>query len=236
MKIAIKNRWQAFGVHLLISFFIFAALTAIILFLWYPDFLFLYDGGLQGMKLIAGVDFLIGPVLTLFVYKLGKKTLRFDLICIAFLQLACLVGGMWTIWQTRPIAIVYATGSFHVINKQGYENESVNPFEMPILAESRWPVWVGVSQPVRQNYSRIEWAMMAYRLAYSPELYIPYEDALVFLKEDGVPYEEVSERLGTGYSEKDFPDYVRFYMVITSLSDGLLAIDTRTGEVVNAFF
>lgn len=236
MKVFVQNRWQAFGLHLLVSLVVFLFLLSIILFYWYPGFLFLYDGGLQGAKLIAGVDFVIGPVLTLLVYKLGKKSLRFDLTCIVLLQVICLTGGMWAIWQTRPIAIVYATGSFHVTNKQGYKNEMVDFLNTSLLNQSHWPVWVGVPVSNRETYSRVEWATMAYRLAYTPEKYIPYQDMVGVLKEDGLSYASVSELLGPSYHEEDFAEHIRFYMVITSLSEGWLAVDTRNGEVVKAFF
>lgn len=236
MRFTIKNRWQAFGIHLLISLAIFILLASIILFFWYPGFLFLYDGGFQGVKLIAGVDFFIGPILTLLVYKLGKKSLRFDLICIALLQIICLTGGMWTIWQSRPVAIVYAAGSFIVTNKQGYKNERVDFSKIPVLNQSRWPVWVAVLVPDRKNYSKPQWAVMAYGLAYSPDRYAPYSDAVVSLKEDGLSYAAVSERLGSNHSQENFPEYIRFYLVVTSLAEGWLAVDTRNGEVVKTFF
>lgn len=236
MRFTIKNRWQAFGIHLLISLVIFVLLAGIILFFWYPGFLFLYDGGFQGVKLIAGVDFFIGPILTLLVYKLGKKSLRFDLTCIALLQIICLTGGMWTIWQSRPVAIVYATGSFIVTNKQGYQKEVVDISNIPLLNQSRWPMWVGVPVPNRENYSKMEWTMMAYSLAYSPDKYVPYSDMVVFLKEDGLSYAAVSKRLGSNHSQENFPEYIRFYMVVTSLAEGWLAVDTRNGKIVKTFF
>jgi hypothetical protein len=43
-----------------------------ITYLWYPEFLFKTDGGWNGIRLIAGIDFIIGPTLTLIVYKAGK--------------------------------------------------------------------------------------------------------------------------------------------------------------------
>ncbi len=69
METRIHNRYQAFGLHLGISFLIFMILASIIIFFWYPGFLFSTDGGWQGIRLIAGVDLVIGPFLTLMIYK-----------------------------------------------------------------------------------------------------------------------------------------------------------------------
>ena len=54
-----KNRFQAFAFHIFISAIIFIVLSALIIYLWYPDFLFKTDGGWAGIQIIAGVDFVL---------------------------------------------------------------------------------------------------------------------------------------------------------------------------------
>lgn len=78
MQLLVKNRFQAFGIHLLISFILFLFLAAIIKFFWYPGLLFETEGGWEGIKLIAGVDLVIGPLLTLIVYNIKKPELKQD--------------------------------------------------------------------------------------------------------------------------------------------------------------
>lgn len=170
------NRWHAFGVHLLISFLAFICLAAIIYFLWYPDFLFQYDGGLEGIKLIAGVDFLIGPFLTLCVYKLGKSSLRFDLAVIALLQVFCLVGGMWTVWQTRPVAVVYAVGGFRTISYRTFVDYGVLPENVTLLRHS-WPVWIAVAPPeseVPEHSDLVARLSFERSVHFKTEYYVPY--------------------------------------------------------------
>ena len=45
------------------------------------------------------IDVILGPLLTLLVYKQGKKTLLFDLTVIVLLQISALGYGLWTISQ-----------------------------------------------------------------------------------------------------------------------------------------
>lgn len=45
METRIYNRFQAFGIHFGISFLIFIILASLIIFYWYPGFLFSTDGG-----------------------------------------------------------------------------------------------------------------------------------------------------------------------------------------------
>jgi hypothetical protein len=65
------NRNTAFAIPLAISLVIFAILTAIGVFVWAPDFFFTTDGGWQGIRILGAVDLVLGPLLTLIVYKHG---------------------------------------------------------------------------------------------------------------------------------------------------------------------
>lgn len=231
------NRWQAFGIHILVSLFLFLVLASIIYFWWYPGFLFLHDGGIDGMKLIAGVDFFIGPILTLCVYKLGKKSLPFDLAVIGLLQAACLAGGMWTVGSTRTIAVVYAAGSFATTNAYGYSSQKVDIKNVPQL-QTHWPVWLGVELPEGAGGQlKAVWAVMGAQLEYNTENYVPYEKMLPELTAKGLRAADTHRA-----NEKELlalemanPD-VRFFPITTSVTaDGLLAVNIKTGKEV-AFF
>jgi hypothetical protein len=155
---------------------VFTWLAAVIYFLWYPGFLFQYDGGLEGVQLIAGVDLLIGPFLTLCVYKLGKSSLRFDLTVIALLQIGCLTGGMWTVWQTRPVAVVYAAGGFRTISYRTFVDYGVLPESVALLRQ-RWPVWIAVAPPESEvpEHSDLVARLIFERSAYfKTGYYVPY--------------------------------------------------------------
>ena len=101
------NRWQAFLIHLGISLIIFLVLAWVIVKIWYPVPFFQLDGGWQGIRIVAGVDLVLGPLLTLIVYKPGKPHLKLDLGIIALLQAAALGWGVWITHYERPMAIVY---------------------------------------------------------------------------------------------------------------------------------
>jgi hypothetical protein len=232
MILKAANRWQAFGLHLLISLVLFLLLAAIIYFWWYPGVLFRYDGGLEGMKLIAGVDFFIGPVLTLLVYKVGKKTLRFDLACIAVLQLACLSGGMWTVWQTRPVAVVYANHSFRSISSQVYADYGVVVSAVPAL-QTKWPVWLWTidSAPVRNLFGEVQGNGRAH---FAVESYLLLGDALPMLEADGSPAAQVTPLLrAEAESIAAGNPHVLFYRATLGAGSGYMALDPRSGQAVD---
>lgn len=235
MSLKPNNRWQAFGLHLLISLLIFMGLVAVIYFLWYPGFLFRYDGGLEGVKLIAGVDFVIGPTLTLLVYKVGKKTLRFDLACIAVLQLACITGGMWTVWQTRPVAVVFAAGTYATVNKQAYAAQGYKPDKVAAL-QGRWPKWMAVKLPEgSEGGISAVWALTGENLHANVENYVPYDDMIPLLGRQGLQAADIKDAKGEFESFQKEHANSRFFPVTTSMYSGYLAIDTDTGKVLEYF-
>lgn len=102
------SRWQAFGIHFALSVAIFIALLAVILLIWFPGILFQIDGGWSGLQIVIGVDLVLGPLLTLIVFKAGKPSLKFDLTCIGLFQAVCLAGGVAVVYLERPLALILA--------------------------------------------------------------------------------------------------------------------------------
>jgi hypothetical protein len=235
MSLKPQNRWQAFALHMLISLLIFVALVAVIYFFWYPGFLFRYDGGLEGAKLVAGVDFVIGPSLTLLVYKLGKKSLTFDLACIAVLQIACISGGMWAVWRTRPVAVVFAAGTYATVNQHAYEALGYQPKKIAIL-QDHWPVWVAVKLPEgREAGISMVWALTGQNLHASVDNYVPYADMVPLLGRQGLQATDIKNGKGQlGEFQKAHANS-KFFPVTTSMYAGYLAIDTDTGKVLEYF-
>lgn len=107
------NRWKASGIHLAISLMVFLTLLGLVIVIWYPGILFNIDGGWEGLRIVMGVDVVLGPLLTLVVFKLGKPGLKFDLSCIAAAQIACMGAGLWIVYQERPLALVFAYDTFY---------------------------------------------------------------------------------------------------------------------------
>ncbi|MBT8146208.1 MAG: hypothetical protein KJN90_05100 [Gammaproteobacteria bacterium] len=121
------NRWKAFAIHLTASVVIFLGLLGLILTVWYPGILFSIDGGWNGLKLVMGVDVILGPLLTLVVYRVGKPGLKFDLTCIVSLQVACMAAGLWVVYQSRPIALVFAYDTFYSLAANEFEAYGQDP-------------------------------------------------------------------------------------------------------------
>lgn len=109
------NRYQAFATHLLLSLMIFLFLFWVITQFWYQGVLFETSGGWGAIKLIAGIDVIIGPVITLLIYNPAKKSLGKDLVTVALLQAIALGAGSYVIYTSRPVALVYHHPEFYTL-------------------------------------------------------------------------------------------------------------------------
>lgn len=140
------GRLGAFGIHLAISLAIFAVLAYLVLAVWYPDLFFATDGGWQGMRIIIAVDLVLGPLLTLVVFKPGKPGLKFDLSCIATLQAVCLIAGVWLVHSERPLAVIYADGHFSTLSQDAYVQAGVAVPDFDQFPGA-YPKWIMVDIP-----------------------------------------------------------------------------------------
>lgn len=109
------TRFRAAQLHLLISAIVVSAVLAFAIVTWYPPPLFSAAGGKTILMIMAGIDVVLGPLLTLLVFRPGKRSLRFDLICIAVLQVCALTYGVYTVFMARPVFLVFAVDRFEVV-------------------------------------------------------------------------------------------------------------------------
>lgn len=113
------SRKQAFFSHLGLSLVIFAIVLYFIVFHWYPQPFFSTDGGWQGVRLIAAVDIVLGPLLTLIIFNPKKPELKTDVSIIALIQFVALFSGLYVVHNERPVAKIFQDGVFHIVT--GYD-------------------------------------------------------------------------------------------------------------------
>ncbi|MCG6871625.1 MAG: hypothetical protein LJE84_04985 [Gammaproteobacteria bacterium] len=106
------SRTRAFVTHLLISLGIFFLLLTLMLLAWYPDALFQVDGGWRGLRLIVFVDLVLGPSVTLVIFRPGKPGLWFDVLLIAAIQTVALTYGVHVVYSQRPVVMVFVDKKF----------------------------------------------------------------------------------------------------------------------------
>lgn len=117
LRRSVPRRLRAAGIHFALSAAVFAATMVLILAYWYPGFHFTVDGGWQGLRIMAGVDLVLGPALTLIIFNpfKARRLIVFDLACIGLTQLGALAWGFYAIHSQRPVAVSFHDDAFYAV-------------------------------------------------------------------------------------------------------------------------
>lgn len=128
------SKGKAFSIHLALSILIFSSLVAMMVIWWFPGKLFFLDGGWQGLKIVALIDLVLGPALTLLLYKPQKPKLLLDMSLIAGFQIAALAYGFYATHQQRTVALVYADNTFSTLSA-----DAASVAEAELIGKERQP-------------------------------------------------------------------------------------------------
>jgi len=142
-------RWKAFGIHLAISLLVLGALLYVLFYYWFPGYLFDTDGGWQALRVIAGVDIILGPLLTLIAANPTKSTaeLRKDFTVIGVIQVCALSAGTWLAWDNRPWAMLWYDGMIYSLPWSALRDEPSALEGIARVGDSAMPQRVVVHLP-----------------------------------------------------------------------------------------
>ena len=123
----IKAKLKASGIHLCISAVVFLGILYLILVEWYPGVFFEAEGGWSGIKLMAAVDLVLGPSLTLIIFNhlKPKKEIMLDLSFVAIVQIGALVWGGLQVYSERPVALVLWENTFYTVTEDYYDKQDI---------------------------------------------------------------------------------------------------------------
>lgn len=170
-------RIKAFTLHLIASALIALAVIAVVFYIWYPNPLHTAVGVTQIFIILLAVDVVLGPLLTLLVYKAGKKTLVMDLTVIILLQISALCYGLWTVAEGRPAWLVFAVDRFDLVRVLDIDERKLEQTDLAYRQPSLLgPSWVAAINPTdldERNKILMESVMAGIDIAQRPNLYAP---------------------------------------------------------------
>jgi hypothetical protein len=111
------SRYQASLVHLFLSALLVGSVVGVVFWLWYPEPTFGIVGVLPIILMLIAIDLVLGPLLTMIVYKHGKPGLKFDLSVIALVQIVALAYGTHILYQEKPHYLVFAVDRLEFVAK-----------------------------------------------------------------------------------------------------------------------
>ncbi len=121
----VLSRWQAAGIHLLISAAIAGVALLVLLKIWYPPPFFAAEGGDDLLFILIAVDVVLGPLITLIIFKSGKPELRRDLAIIGIIQICALAYGLHVMFVARPVYVVLTLDQFDTVRANDLEDSDI---------------------------------------------------------------------------------------------------------------
>ena len=148
---------------------------------WYPPPYFDAMGGETLLRLLIGVDVVLGPLITLIVFDPAKPRLKYDLATIAILQLTALIYGGYVMFEARPVYNVFVKDRFETVAANDVDEASRARAkdeyrDLPLTG----PRVVAAEPPAdRDEKFKVATAAMAGGpdVAQLPHLYTPYDAA-----------------------------------------------------------
>jgi hypothetical protein len=211
---------------------------------WYPAPLFTAEGGKNILYILIAVDVIVGPLITLIIFKSGKPGLRFDLTVIALLQAAALAYGVHVMFVARPVYIVLVDDQFETVRANDLETANVARAARPEFRSVplTGPRYVAVEMP--KDVKALNELIAALKggevVEHFPQYYVPYSDQkaralarsgpLQALREaDKAAAERIDREIaGTGRKASE----LNFLRLETRSGWGAVLIDAKTGDVV----
>lgn len=191
------NRYSAAAANLALSAVIAGAVLLAIDLAWYPQALFRLAGAQRLFLVIACVNLVLGPLLTLIVYVPGKKGLKFDLVAIVVVQVAAFVGGIGVLFVSRPVYVVFVKDRFELVRANDFPRSELaragsSPFKSLPLAG---PQFVGARMPAdAAERERIMFlAPSGIDLQHMLQHYVPYDAVRAEVKAAALPFPKLRE-------------------------------------------
>jgi hypothetical protein len=193
------TRWKASGIHLFISGVIAALVFVLLFFVWYPGALFEAAGGERLVYILIGIDIVIGPLLTLVIFRAGKKGLNFDLACIGIAQVAALLYGLSVITSARPLFVVFAVDRYIAVSNNQLDDADLQAAKDPRYRKRSWtgPQWVAAQMPTDPDESAelMFSGLNGKDVERFPKYYIPYQEHAKLAGQKSKPIDDLRPKL-----------------------------------------
>lgn len=178
-RLDVGRRLKASGAHLLISIGVALLVAGLVLYVWYPREYSILAGGRALFWLLVSVDVIVGPVLTFVVFNLRKprRELLRDLGVIAALQLAALAYGLNTVYEARPVALVFEVDRFRVVTAADVYRQELSqalPEFRSLPVTGPWLIAARESSSGDERLRAIDLALQGYDIGQRPSYWQPY--------------------------------------------------------------
>lgn len=233
------KRFKFFLNHLFISFLIALLVMGVVFFVWYPLPLAKAVGVIPIFLMMIVINVIIAPLLSLIVYKEGKKTLKADLSIIVILQILALGYGVYSIEGGRPVWVAYNVDRFELVRKNEVITDHIEQ-ALPQFQHPSWfkPQWVGVEFAKDANVRSSDLfaeALGGISIAQKPERYVNINQAKSQLQQRAKSLKELNhynDVQQVNYILSKHPQANAFVPLKANAVDMTVLINKDKGEVI----
>lgn len=202
------RRARAAAIHLLISGVVAAVAGALVFGLWYPGPYRLLSGGRDLFFLIVSVDVVMGPLLTFTVFNVTKgwPHLSRDLAVIAAMQLGALGYGLHTVYEVRPVAMVFEVDRFRVIAAVDVylpELDLARPEYRRLPVAGPWLLGTRATRAGAERNQAIMLGLKGYDVSQRPIFWQPYDESKGVAIAHAKPVTKLLEQYPQRHAELD---------------------------------
>lgn len=238
------TRQSAALFHLAASALVVGAVAAVLFGAWYPGPFRHLSGGLTLFFILAGVDVVLGPVLTALVVRPGKsrRALTIDLTVIVVLQACALGYGIWTMAAARPVWLAFEVDLFRVVRAVDVADDQL-PEAPQALRSLSWsgPRLMAADKPAGdRQVEAIMLGLHGVHLAMQPRYWAPFDSQRGQVWDRGRTFAELPDALRQrldaelhywpGHSRPP-PQDLRWLPVMSSRANWTVFVD-RSGSPV----
>ncbi len=236
----LNERIKASLIHLAISVFIISIVLSVFLLVWYPAPYAEISGLNSILKILVGIDVVLGPLITLIIFNKNKPSLKFDLAVVASLQIAALCYGVFTVYQGHPAYIVYAVDRFELVSAQDahpeqskYDEFKISKLGFPKLAYAKMPT------DTKQRNDIIFSALQGVDLEKMSQFYEPFLDHKVDIVQNGIDPNKLFASKSNNHLLQLFLEKhnenrksLSFHPIVGKEKDAVIVISKKTGEII----
>ena len=234
-----SKHFQFFFSHLFISLIIALLAMVLVLCIWSPLPLAKAVGVIPIFLMMIVINVIIAPLLSLIVYKEGKKTLKADLSIIVILQMLALGYGVYSIEGGRPVWVAYNVDRFELVRKNEVITDHIEQ-ALPQFQDTPWfkPQYVAVKFATdvnQRNDDMFSEVFGGISIAQKPERYVNINQAKSQLQQRAKSLKELNhynDVQQVNYILSKHPQANAFVPLKANAVDMTVLINKDKGEVV----
>jgi hypothetical protein len=236
------SRYRASLIHLIGSAIVLFLVFLLISQVWYPGVLFAKSAGIKLLMLVACIDLIVGPLITLIVFDAKKRLIKVDMAIILFCQICFMSYGMWTVFSSRPVYIAFTGTNFYMVKANEIEKSALKQVQieqfkhLPLFG----PEFVGTKQPddLKTRNDIVFAGAGGMGVQNLPQYYIPLVQvqkqiiAAAKKSQQFTLIEPESKKLLAQYEKSHSSIPVSFVLLSYRGFSLFVAVNAKTGEII----